>query len=660
MTISKLRKILRNRIELNPFNDKFQEDHFLNIIISEVNLNDLKNDILSDTVKLLTWLNQHYRDFYSHLKTNLKESNVPYDVLLDLLFVSFNRNFLILSQQIAEKHKGNDEFREKAFFSHKIESKSGSKVEARTALETDIDAFIYVLNFVRYIKPEDIPVDDLKQETIAINNSYNIQSLSKYYALLKVLYDDSVWSTGYWKISEGGTKPVFNVIFPDNNLLLVYQTGLLRFQRNLSSYYYTNYIQIKSNSAYGQLLFNSIKSKYKEKRIKNVVIRKGFIVYDIAKGFGVNEICEELKNRTAINTFYSYMKNVKFDSMEGLTLMDLVTLFSLLQDLSNKTVEIKFDDSINSIHDLDKFPIKIKSEDLINYFLQRSVYNHKQVKIFLELVSYNYGDRIDLWERPLVKYNNVYYLCFLPLVAPVLLNLLDHWIEVGGFTLDKRGAYLEDYLVQSCSNLLKKKGFHHQIPKNKKYYNRNGFFEEIDLILILKHVVVVAEVKCIKYPYDSRDRHNSLRRLSEGVKQVARKTNFLKDWYSEISILSNELVGKELIPIVITNYPLYTGYEIDGVPIIDFCLLEGFFSSGKMTENKIFPDGRREIIKQHIYYKNENEMNASLKTFFRKPYPVEELAAYFEIIDQKLSFDNFGYELYATAAVISESFNPNE
>jgi hypothetical protein len=660
MSILRLRKILQNRIELNPFNDKFRKDDFLQIIVSEIGLTELINDDLSDTVKLLTFLNQNYIDFYSTLKKYLLQSNVSYNVLLDLLFVSFNRNFLIISQQITEKHKGEDEFREKAFFSHKLTSRSGSEVEARTALETDIDAFIYVLNFVRYIKPVDIRVDNLKQEDIAINKSYSIQALSKYYALLKVLFDDSIWSTGYWKISVGGIKPIFNVIFPDNNLLLVYQTGLLRFQRYLSSLYYINYIQIKSNSAYGRLLFNSIKAKYKERRIKNVTILKGFIAYKLAKGFGINEICEDLKNQIAITTFYSYMKNVKFDLMDGLALMDLVTLFSLLQDLINKIVQIKFDDSINSLNDLEKFPIKIESENLINYFLQRSVYNSKQVKIFLELVSYSYGDRIDLWERPLVKYNNVYYLCFLPLVAPILLNLMDHWIEAGGFTLDKRGTYLEDYLTQSCKTLLTEKGFYNQIPKIKKYYNKGGRFEEIDLILILKNVVVVAEIKCIKYPYNSRDRHNSLRRLNEGVKQIIRKTKFLNDWYREIPTLSSELVGKELIPIVITNYPLYTGYEIDGVPIADFCLLEGFFSSGKMTEYKIFGDGKREILKQQIYYKNEDEMNASVKPFFRKPYPVEELAAYFEIINQRLSFDEFDYELYATAAVISDSFNPNE
>ena len=78
----------------------------------------------------------------------------------------------------------------------------------------------------------------------------------------------------------------------------------------------------------------------------------------------------------------------------------------------------------------------------------------------------------------------------------------------------------------TTDSLKKKKATFQIIPSNKIISN-NKKFEEIDLLLILKDVVIVAEIKCIKFPIEPRDKHNSIRRLTEGVKQVKRKVNFL-------------------------------------------------------------------------------------------------------------------------------------
>lgn len=235
---------------------------------------------------------------------------------------------------------------------------------------------------------------------------------------------------------------------------------------------------------------------------------------------------------------------------------------------------------------------------------------------------------------------------------------MDYWIEKGGFDLDIRGKYLEKYLQEEFATILEKKGYYSYILKRSKLFNKQKKFEEIDLVIILKSVVLIAEVKCIKFPYDARDKHNSLNRLKQGVKQVKRKKEFIEKYKHEITEIGNQIDGKTLIPIVITNFPMYSGYIIDGIPIADYYLFESYFRSGKMSDAKLHRGGKEEIVKEFHYYKGEDEMNKKIDNFFHHPYPVEQIKRIYQIVDQKVSLEIFDYDLYVTSAQIPDDYDP--
>lgn len=661
MTFSPLRKLLKDKLELNPFNDKFQKDSYLDFIFKNLKYEEVEKDKLKDALKILPSLNDYFKAYYQYLGENFKNSNIHYAELVDLIFTTLNRNFLIITKQMWQKDKDKKEVNQKDFFSYKIDTldQSIGKVEAASALESDIDALNYVVNFLRYFNENQITITKDKKAIHPIEISKRIALSSNYFNILKNIYDESIWNMGYWKINENLPRTKINVIFEDTELLIHNKVGLLRLQRNISTNFFFAINEVEKNSHYGNFITNAIKLKLKAKRIKFVSISNGKIQYRLAKGFGKKELYMELKNSTAYITYYNFLENINFESLQNLSLGDLLKLFSLLQELIGKVTILEFDDSIYSLPDLNKFPIKIEHEVLVNYFLERSTFSKAQVLIFINLISFKFGERINLWDRPLVHYNGCHYINYLPITSPIILNLMDIWIENGGFDLDIRGKYLEKYLQEEFGNLLTRKGYYNYILKRSKLFNKQKKFEEVDLIIILKSVVLIAEVKCIKFPFDARDKHNSLNRLKQGVKQVKRKKEFIDNYKQEIPEIGNQIDNKTIIPIVITNFPMFSGYIIDGIPIADYYLFESYFKSGKMSNGKIILGVEDEIVKEFFYYKGEDEMNKNIDDFFHHPYPVEEIKKIFQIVEQKVSLEIFDYDLYATSAQIPDDYNPN-
>jgi hypothetical protein len=661
MNISPLRKLLKDKPDLNPFNDKFQKESYLEIIFQTLSYEQVVNDDLSELLKILPFLNNNFKEYYSYIKENIDNSNVSYEKLVDLIFTIFNRNFLIVTKQMLAEGQKDKILNQKRAFSYKVQTLDDSigKVEAAAALESDMDALMYVINFVRYFEHDEITIDQNKQDVHPIEISQRISLSSNYFNILKNIYDESIWNFGFWKLDESNSKPKIHVIFKNTEVLILNKVGLLRLQRNISSNFFFAQNELDKNTLYGKFISDAIKSNCKEKRIKRVTINNGFINYQLAKGFGKKEILAELKNTSAYITYYTFLENLRFELFYNLSLSDLLKLYSNLQALVQEAELIDFDDSIFSIDDIKRFPNKITHEGLLNYFLERTTYSRAQISKFLDLVSFKFGDRVNLWDRPLVRYKSSYYINFLPTLSPIVLNLMDHWIEMGGYDLDIRGKYLEKYLQQEIRAVLSIKKFYSQILEKNKLYNKAKKFEELDLVIILKSVVVVAEVKCIKYPYEARDKHNSFKRLKQGVKQIKRKKEFIEKYKSEIPELLGHVGDKKLIPIVITNFPMYSGCIVDGVPITDFYLFESFFEAGKMTDERIQRGGRGEILKETFYYRNEDEMNSNLESFFHNPYPIEELKSLFQIVDQKISLKAFDYDLYVTSAQIPDSYNPD-
>jgi len=653
MEITKLRKLLKDDIKANPFNDNFNIDYLIEQVI-HLNIKEIEKDPLFPLIKSILLFNGEYVNYYRVLKEAFIASNLSFTSLFEIVIIIFNRNYLVHTHKNFNKFKNKNILSIKDLMSDKITTMDPNmgKIEASSALEADVDASNYVINYIRYynnLLPKNLGRD------FEIKPLQKIHFTSQLFSVLKEVYDDSVWNGGSWEVNNSAEKPQLKVDFLDKNLLVLNKVGLTRMQNNMITQFQRVFVDIKNNTRNGLIIKSLIEDKKQKKRIKKVSFTNGIIEYELAKGFGNNEISDELRNLVIYQLNYPFLENITLNSLGNLKLVDLLKIFSLVQDLFGDVAAQRFDEGIKGIKDFQKFPVKITLKNLVKYLLMRSTYTESQVRIFLNLITNSFGERINLWDKPLIRLGEYLYVNFLPVLAPMLTNMMDNWLEQSGYKLSERGKLLEDYLRLKLSEIFLRKNIQYFILAQSKLQNKQKQYEEIDLLIILKTVVIIGEVKCIKYPVEPRDKHNSLKVVNKGVNQILRKTDFIKKWQDHLEKEIGNINGKLIIPIVITNYPIYSGYQIKDVPIIDFNLLLSYFRDGKLTSGMVHHDGKREIIKERVYYLNENEMCENLASYLKNPPPVEEVKKYYEIVEFPITPSKFRYSNKVTSAQIHDN-----
>ncbi|MBH2005048.1 MAG: hypothetical protein I8H66_10200 [Sphingobacteriia bacterium] len=553
-----------------------------------------------------------------------------------------------------EEMKGEESFNVEHHYSYKIQSlnQNVGKVEVGGALEADVDGMNAFLNFLRYYTREDIPHDPALHPLHPIETSKRILLMSTLFCVTKQEYENSIWNEGVWLSAEHEGSYVFTIDY-DPSLLIVNKAGMLRLQRNIIFNFFSVVNELNRESRFGLLMKEVIKRRKTDKRIKDVLVSEGAIFCRLKNGFSDKDCFHELNNMTAVTTFYNFLKDVNLPNLTNLNLNDLIGLFSLLQDLLSHCSQLPKDDSIFSTEDISRFPIKISSRRLTDYFEQRTDYSPQQIIEFLKIISGNFGDRLKLWDKPLVFHKGYYYIAYVPVVQPVLYNLVDTWLDEAGYSLDQRGQQLEQYLSREFEKDITCKGFKHYIPKPGKFYNKQKKFEEIDLILNLDKVVVCGEIKCIKFPMDVRDMHNAMKRLKTAAKQIKRKIEFLQKNAVDLEDQIGITTGKAFLPIIVTNNPIYTTHLIDGIIVTDYYLLESYFNSGQLTTVEM-REGNEKVQKAVRYYTNEHEMNTNLESFLKNPVAVDSIKRFFKIVSIPIIPGNGGYQIHVASAQFND------
>ena len=189
----------------------------------------------------------------------------------------------------------------------------------------------------------------------------------------------------------------------------------------------------------------------------------------------------------------------------------------------------------------------------------------------------------DIWTSMLYPVGEYYLLPFFPIIYSSPYNVIDQLMQRGGFNLEERGKQFEMFLYNQLTQ--KKTSFPINCMQTGKY-GVQGNEEEIDVLISMKNVVLVADAKCIHYSVEPINYTEAWKRLVEGCEQAIRKGNFIKNnpqFFNKLGDYSS----KTIIPFVITNYPTFTGFSHKGVYIIDSHSFLAYIQSGIMTMRQL-------------------------------------------------------------------------
>lgn len=645
--------------ELNPFSDNFSAKDVDSLIqkIYDENVNNEDNVKSLMTLKSTHIFNQAFVETFDYLKSKIKTSELSTDKITNYLFAFNNRQYQILTKQIEES------FKEKTFHSYldvhkeKIKSidKSIGEIEAESAIEGAVDSLNILLNYLVYFNEIDVLNKNELKEIEKVDVIKTLSLAGNFFDVIKKGYDDAIWNDGYILLDLKTNN--IEILFDNPEDLKTLRAGFIRLRRNSMGFYYSAIKLFENNAAIKEISYSRTKKYRKHKRIKYVQNKSGQLIFKLADGTSKNELDLELKNECDLLAYYPYLENVKLKGFQ-IDLEEAMFLYNQVQHLFRISSDNKVsDDSVYKTEDFSKFPYYISIQKLREYLQSRTTFTNKQINDFFELIVHKQSERINLWKKPFIRKRDFLFFTFLPVISPMTVGLIDNWIENSGMSLKDRGTYFENYIKKTIEDELSKKGYFFKIPNRKKFKTSNCS-EEIDLVIVLKSIIVICEIKCIKFPMMPRDYHNSIERLRDGAGQIVRKSNFIKENQTNFIDDLGDVSNKEFINLVITNYPLFTGFSFHNVPVIDFFLLDAYINSGTFSDNIIVSDNGKPIFNETIrelkYYSDEDEFCNNFESNMNSPFAVNDLKGKFKLTKARITPENFNYQVHIQAAEMNK------
>jgi hypothetical protein len=654
MPESKLSKKLKSDPRFIPYNEKYDYNYIFEYIKKTRDSNE--NIHLIHNALNSVFFNRYYKDLKLYYDGIIKENNLSKNAFLELVITFANRDFYLIINRTNESLKDKKEFNYDELSNSTFESNISElgSVNAQAGLEAGHDGLNTIMNMTLQ---SFIDTDNSKYDLEHLDNCARIFGFSNIYVVVKAAYDMSIWENHSLKYDKAKKELKVKVLEEKNQILN--RIGEYRLERNIFSSKTLILSSYQKKDKFYELISAQSYKKRKTKRLKSVQIIDSEIIYKLADGIDKEAVLKELMSFSALTTYYSFIKNEILVNFTDINLHDVLLVFTEVQNLFNKAFQIKKVESDTDIKNFDLYKIRIKKNDLINYVFSKTKYSQAQIKDLIELFSHKEGYH-NIWEKPLIEFDNYLIPIMLPLLSPNTLRMTDFWLEKGGFDLDTRGVLFENYLKEFLLDTLNRKGFFVNIPDKNIFRNTKDDFEEIDLIVELKNITIIAEVKCIKYPFDPRDYHNMLSRLSDGAKQINRKIDFIQKNIEDFK--DERYLYKPIIKLVITNLPLFSGYLIDEVAITDFSLIENYFISGTLNKGKMMINSRGlEIDDSYIsgikYYRNEDEFSENLESFFKNPIPISEKFKDVYIEETQLTIPDFEPKIIMDYVQFKQSHN---
>jgi hypothetical protein len=235
--------------------------------------------------------------------------------------------------------------------------------------------------------------------------------------------------------------------------------------------------------------------------------------------------------------------------------------------------------------DLDRFlahAIVVSRAEIEDVLVRALPLDGKVITSAIDFLTYR--TRSDgLWQKPLIPLSGTEFLVVsAPLKYGNMLRTAERWLRQGGFDLDRRGPVFEKLARETIAKYLKDSPLLHDYYVAPDTVFVGPEREEIDLLIRIGRLLLVGEAKCQIFPAEALETYRFRQRLSEGAVQATRKVigiqNSLGELQSAVGLSSIEDVT--VVPLVLSNHILGSGYPIDGVPVVDLVYLGTLLKDG--------------------------------------------------------------------------------
>lgn len=605
------------RIQYKPTADKaFDKGKLYDVykeIVKDVEPKEEDCTLISDFVRISQYLHDIYSEMYKHLNGDLRHLNLKGIEVAEYLVACLNREYKVIWKKRAEAMEKAEKgtYLTSDMFNFKLLSSSPGigMLDVRGSLEAATDSYNLIMNYLRHFLDEKFETDDAKEGGFA-GRLIRMFQITQIAVVFKHSYDDILYNKGFVKVDDENRSIMFD--YDNHEDLILLRTGDMMFsERRLHVMSENLHKQIKPR------LYRNVT----DRRIKMAKIENSIITLEFGQGNAKEhkEIVDDLQ--ASIDAFYEFLQGeTVLPQMANATVDEAISVLGAIQYIVMYVSTYKdYDVALFKREDFSVVPSKIRKESLIEYVAKLTNIKASKVKMVIMKMEADWSRYNDMWTSMIYPVGDYYLLPFYPILYSSPYNVIDQMMLRGGVDLDNRGKLFERYLYQQ---LTEKRTSYPINCLKAGVYGDNGDSEEIDVVVGMKNVVLVADAKCIHYSVEPINYAEAWGRLEEGCEQAIRKTLFIRN-HPEHFLALGDFSNKRFVPFVITNYPTFTGFSHKGVYVIDSHSFLAYMQSGYVTmremgmnENPIIAAGR--------FYQNEDQYSDNFESYLQRN-PIKEI-----------------------------------
>lgn len=605
------------RMQYKPTADKaFDKGKLYDVykeIVKDVEPKEEDFALISDFVRISQYLHDIYSEVYKHLNDDLRHLNLKGIEVAEYLVACLNREYKVIWKKRAEAMEKAEKgtYLASDMFDFKLLSSAPGigMLDVRGSLEAATDSYNLIMNYLRHFLKEEFKTDEAKEGEFA-GRLIRMFQITQIAVVFKHSYDDILYNKGFVKFDDENRSIMFDYDNHEDQTLL--RAGDMMFsERRLHVMSENLHKQIKPR------LYRYVT----DRRIKRAKIENSVITLEFGQGNAKEhkEIVDDLQ--ASIDAFYEFLQGeTVLPQMANATVDEAISVWGAIQYIAMYVSTYKdYDVALFKRDDFSVVPSKIRKESLIEYVAKLTNIKASKVKMVIMKMEADWSRYNDMWTSMIYPVGDYYLLPFYPILYSSPYNIIDQMMLRGGVDLDNRGKLFENYLYQQ---LTEKRTSYPINCLKAGVYGENGDSEEIDVVVGMKNVVLVADAKCIHYSVEPINYAEAWGRLEEGCEQAIRKALFIRN-HPEHFLALGDFSNKRFVPFVITNYPTYTGFSHNGVYVIDSHSFLAYMQGGYVTmremgmnENPIIAAGR--------FYQNEDQYSDNFESYLQSN-PIKEI-----------------------------------
>ncbi len=316
----------------------------------------------------------------------------------------------------------------------------------------------------------------------------------------------------------------------------------------------------------------------------------------------------------------------RFPCLAGLSICLISDGFELLGGLPEQIWKfVSRDTAIRSWSQAEPLVPRIRRTELAAALRAALNLNEAQTNFILDYATWKPNPRRELWFSPLIRLDDEFVsLVCLALQGVNTIRLCDQLIADFHDLKPEADRAFEPFLrAELAETFCKSKlaGISCFLPN--AFAPNDPAVGDIDVLFRIGSTIWVGEAKSVANLFSPNDDHNFSQTLHDvAVPQAQRKCAYVVRHLTDIAPLlgAEPSAVREVRPLVVTSNPAFAGFPIDGVPVVDWHVVELFFSDGAIRHmGYTTDDGRMACVERQEFYKSPDEAEQCFPGYLQKP-----------------------------------------